>query len=88
VCAPKFVDTATEVESQALVRGLQDGHFYWAPPASEVIKEKMPAYRKRVIELARNDPKLGKTARDYLAQTKHYEAVRKQKFKGKWLVWD
>jgi hypothetical protein len=82
VCTPKFVDTAFEVEAQAFTRN------YYAPPANDVILEKMPSYRKKVLELTQKDAKLGKTARDYLALTKHYEAVRKQKFKGKWFVWD
>jgi hypothetical protein len=88
VCTPKFVDTAFEVEAQAFTRNYVDGHFYYAPPANEVILEKMPSYRKKVLELTQKDTKLGKTARDYLALTKHYDAVRKQKLKGKWFVWD
>jgi hypothetical protein len=88
VCTPRFVDTAFEVEAQAFVRNYRDGEFYYAPSANGVIMDKMASYRKKVLELAQKDPQLGKTARDYLALTKHYEAVRKQKFKGKWFVWD
>jgi len=82
VCTPKFVDTAVEAEAQALIRN------YYAPTADGVILEKMPFYRKKVLELTQKDPALGKVARDYLALTKHYESVRKAKLKGKWFVWD
>jgi hypothetical protein len=88
VCTPKFVDTAVEAEAEVFTRNYQDGKFYYAPPADGVILEKMPSYRKKVLELTHKDPALGKVARDYLALTKHYESVRKAKLKGKWFVWD
>jgi hypothetical protein len=88
VCTPKFVDTAVEAEAEAFTRNYLDGHFHYAPPADGVILEKMPSYRKKVLELTQKDPALGKVARDYLSLTKHYESVRKEKLKGKWFVWD
>jgi hypothetical protein len=82
VCKPQFVDTATADEAQGFLYG------YAAMPAWMVIASRMPAYEKHMREVVEKDPKLIAAVRDYYLLTKHYEAVRKEKFKGKWLVWD
>jgi len=82
VCNPEFVHTATRDEAMMYL-GL-----YLARPASMVISGKMPAYHKYVHDLVHQNSKLRKTLGLYYALTQHYEAVRKEKFKGKWIVWD
>ena len=82
LCKPHFADTANEAEAQAFFEGQA------AIPAWAVIAARMPAYRKHLRDLVQKDPKLIAAARRYYELTKHYEAVRKEKFKGRWLVWD
>lgn len=81
-CKPVFVDRAFEDETDAFL----GGHAAAAPRA--VIAEEMPAYVKHLREVVAKDPKLIGALRDYDALAKHYEAVRKAKFKGRWIVWD
>ena len=82
VCKPQFIDTANEDETQGFFLG------YAAIPAAMVIAAKMPAYRKHLREVVEKNPKLIAVLRDYYLLNRHYEAVRKEKFKGRWIVWD
>ena len=56
---------------------------YLARPARMVISGKMPAYP----QVERN-PDLRKALGSYYVLAQHYEAIRKEKSKGKWFVWD
>jgi hypothetical protein len=82
VCRPVFVDRANEDETAAFFGG------YAAAPAWTVVAINMPGYRKHLRDVVEKDPKLIAALRDYDALTKHYEAVRREKFKGTWLVWN
>lgn len=82
VCNPEFVHAATSDEAMSVLEG------YPGRPASMVISAKMPAYHQYVHDLVHQSPKLRKVLGRYYALSKHYEAVRKEKFKGKWFVWD
>ena len=89
VCNPEFVHTATSDEARRVMNqypGRPSGDP--GPTASMVISGKMPAYHKYVHDLVRQNPNLRKTLGVYYALTQHYLAVRKEKFKGKWFVWD
>jgi hypothetical protein len=83
VCTPAFVDRAYEDEAGAFLGG-----YAPPPPPMALIAEKIPAYEKHVREVIAKNPKLIAALRDYDALNKHYEAVRKAKFKGRWIVWD
>ena len=82
VCNPEFVHRATQDEAMAAL-GLGV-----ARPGSMVIIGKMPAYHKYVRDLVHQNPKLRKALGLYYSLSQHYEAVRKERFKGKWFVWD
>lgn len=91
VCNPQFVHSATQDESMALLgAGLTPGGGGPSPttPASIIISRKMSAYHKYVRDLVHRDPQLRKALGLYYSLSQHYEAVRKEKFKGKWIVWD
>jgi hypothetical protein len=91
VCNPEFVHTATQDEAMAFLgTGLTPGGGgpRPTPAASIVISGKMPAYHKYVHDLVHQNPKLRNALGVYYALSQHYEAVRKEKFKGKWIVWD
>ena len=80
VCTPMFVDTASEAEAEAILEGRP------VIPARESIMDKWPDYKKKLLTLTQSDPQLRKIAHDYAVLSGHYEAVRKEKHKGKWFV--
>jgi hypothetical protein len=82
VCRPVFVSRATEEEAQALLRGDS------APPANLTILAKEPDYEKNVLAVINKNPQLRKLVREREALEKRYDAVRKQKLKGKIFVFD
>lgn len=82
ICKPRLVNDATETEVSAILRGEP------FRPSVSVINEKMPDFEKHLRDLAHKNPKLRKAVLDYGALVKHYEVVRKEKFKGKWIIWD
>jgi hypothetical protein len=82
VCNPRFVDKANEDETQGFFYG------YAAIPAGLVVAARRPAYQKHMREVIQKNPELIAAAGKYYELSKHYDAVRKEKFKGHWLVWD
>lgn len=83
VCKPQFVEDAYD---EALMTGGDLGSDLAF--ASFRIESRMPMYKAHMRELAHKDPNLRKALGRYYALTQQYGAVRKEKFKGKWLVWD
>jgi hypothetical protein len=81
-CNPRFVDKANEAETQGFFYG------YAAIPAGLVIVSRLPAYQKHMLDVVQKNPDLIAAARKYYEIAKHYDAVRKEKFKDHWLVWD
>jgi len=84
-----FVHTATRDEARRVLDqypGRPGGDP--GPPASMVVSGKMRAYHKYVHDLVHQNPQLRETLGRYYALTQHYLAVRKEKFRGKWFVWD
>lgn len=82
MCKPRLVNDATEAEATAFLTGEP------FRPSDSVINEKMPAFEKHLRDVVRKNSKLQKAVLDYGALVKHYEVVRKEKFKGKWILWD
>jgi hypothetical protein len=90
VCKPQFVHDAGEAEVQAFIGEKTVGAFggiegYRARPATMVINEKMPGYRKHMRELVERDTNLRKALGHYYSLTQQYDAIRK---KRKWFSWD
>jgi hypothetical protein len=83
VCKPEFVSDAYQG-----AMGLMGGDPGALAVAQHIIETRMPLYKAHLHELAHQNPALGKALGRYFALTQHYEAVRKEKFKGKWIVWD
>jgi hypothetical protein len=87
VCNPQFVHSAGQDEAMALLgAGLTPpggGPTSSTSPPSMVISGKMPAYHKYVRDLVHQNPKLRRALGLYYLLSQHYEAVRKEKFKGK-----
>jgi hypothetical protein len=82
VCRAVFVDKATEAEAQALLRGET------VTPASQIALMKETDYEKNVLAVINKHPELRKLIRERETLGKRYEAVRKQKFKGKLIVFE
>lgn len=81
-CKPRLVNDATEAEATAFLHGEP------FRPSGSVINEKMPDFEKHLRDVIRRNPKLHQAVLDYGALVKHYEVVRREKFKGKWIIWD
>ena len=82
VCTPVFVDNATEDEARAFLEGRT------ITPASMVILEKTPAYKKNLLDVSKANPELRKVLMEIDTLQKRYEVVRKKKFKGKVIVFE
>lgn len=87
VCKPEFVSDAYDEAMTEVVMGGGDLGSALARAAS-TINTRMPLYKAHLHELVHKNPKVGKALGRYYALTQHYAAVRKEKFKGKWIVWD
>lgn len=76
VCKPDFVSAAFQDAKRLGELDL----------ATSLIDSRMPLYKARVHELTHKNPKLAKALGRYYALTQHYQAVRKERFKGRWIV--
>jgi hypothetical protein len=81
-CTPVFVNRATEAEAQAFLGG------YPVVPASSKIVRLWPDFEKTLVKAIQTHPELQQLARAHAEAQKHYEVVRKLKFKGKIFVLD
>jgi hypothetical protein len=100
MCKPEFVHAAGEAEAQALIGEKTVGNIgkggyifggvegYRGRPATMVINEKMPAYKRHMRDLVEKDPNLRQALGHYYSLTQQYDAIRKDKRKGKWFSWD
>jgi hypothetical protein len=100
MCKPQFVHAAGEAEAQAFIGEKTVGNVekggrtfggiegYRARPATMVINEKMPGYKRHMRDLVEKDPNLRKALAHYYSLTERYDAIRKDKRKGKWFSWD
>jgi translation initiation factor 2 beta subunit (eIF-2beta)/eIF-5 len=82
VCRPEFVTDATSDEARSFLDGTS------APPADMVINSKLDDYKKNVLKVINSNPKLLKLVREREAIEKRYQAARKKKFKGKWIIFE
>jgi hypothetical protein len=83
VCRPEFVDEAIRDEAEDYMAGRDIGEH-----ASNVIANRMPDFWKHMLAVVNKDPKLVDMALEINALQKHYQEVRKQKFKGHFFVRD
>jgi hypothetical protein len=87
VCKPEFVsDAYGEAMAEVMMGGGDLGSAL--ARAASLINTRMPLYKAHLHELVQKNPKVGEALGRYYALTQHYAAVRKEKFKGKWIVWD
>jgi hypothetical protein len=87
-CKPQFIDTATAQEAREYLDTLSIPGASMGTPAAITIAARMPDFQKHVQALVDKNPQLRKMVIEYNAQIKHYQDVRKLKFKGHWFVWD
>ena len=81
-CKPEFVSDAYDdalIMAGDQVRNLEFAAF--------LINSRMPLYKAHMRELTQKNLKLRRALGRYYALTQHYEAIRKEKFKGKWFTW-
>jgi len=76
VCKPQFVTDAFQV---GMITGELD-------VAASIMDSRMPLYKAHVHKLVHENPQLAKALGRYYALKQHYDAVHKERFKGKWFA--
>lgn len=82
VCRPVFVNDATEEEAKAFLAG------YFVPPAQMVIADKYPQFEKHMLAVINKQPELRKLIREHEKLQQRYEKERKERFKGRKILFE
>jgi hypothetical protein len=82
ICRPAFQERAEE----QWARGLLEGFSAIPPELIWLVRE--DEYRKNLLDVARGDPLLMKMLRERDALAKRYEAERKRRMKGRWIIFE
>jgi hypothetical protein len=82
VCRLQFYEKAQAEEAQALLRG------EFAPPADLVAVERGAEYEKKALAVINAHPELRRLVREREALDKKYKATRKERFKGRWILFE
>jgi hypothetical protein len=84
-CTPQFVNTAREDGSMNIIASLAEDVPTPAhgQTSNQVINDKTADYKKHLVAVVSQDPKLLKMLHDYDALKKQYETLRHEKIKGK-----
>ena len=81
-CKPVFIADAQAAEARSLLTG------EYAPPAQLIALEREDDYRKKVLEVINKNPKLRKMVREHDALEQGYIKARKERFKGRWILFE
>jgi hypothetical protein len=89
-CKPKFVDSATEDEAREYQTAIvmPGAAMPVAGQAELIIAGMVPAYQKHLLEVINKNANLRGLIHEQIALEKHYQEVRRMKFKGHWVVRD
>lgn len=82
VCRVQFYEKAQAEEAQAILRG------EYAPPADLVAVERGAEYERKALAVINAHPELLKLVREREALEKKYNAARKERFKGRWILFE
>jgi hypothetical protein len=86
VCEPRGLERWTSAEAQSILFSTEGTV---TPNASASMKPVFVAEsKKRMLDLIRKDPQLLRALLERARLEKHYEEIRKEKFKEHWIVWD
>jgi hypothetical protein len=82
VCRVQFYEKAQAEEAQALLRG------EFAPPADLVAVERSAEYERKALAVINANPELRKLVKEREELEKKYNATRKERFKGRWILFE
>jgi hypothetical protein len=82
VCKLQFYENAQAEEAQAMLRG------DYAPPADLVALERSDEYKQKALAVINANPELRRLIREREALEKKYAATRKERFKGRWILFE
>jgi len=82
VCRVHYYEKAQADEARAFLTG------DYAPPADMIALERGPEYEKKALAVINAHPELRKLIRERDALEKKYNATRKERFKGRWILFE
>lgn len=82
ICRVKYYEKAQAEEAQAMLHG------EYAPPADMIALERGPEYEKKALAVINAHPELRRLIRERDALEKKYNATRKERFKGRWILFE
>jgi len=82
VCRVHYYEKAQADEARAMLTG------DYAPPADMIALERGAEYEKKALAVINAHPELRKLIRERDALEKKYAATRKQRFKGRWILFE
>ncbi|MEY2854153.1 MAG: hypothetical protein RL030_1285 [Pseudomonadota bacterium] len=94
VCVPLFVMNIQAAAAQQTLMAMQGGmsadggNNVVVTDGTPLIMLQREALRKRMLELANSDPELKRALLERARLDQYYQALRKEKFKGRLIVWD
>lgn len=93
VCVPVFVADIQTAAAQATLMGMQggmaaEGGFVALSDGTPRMMLQRQALRKRMLEMANSDPELKRALLERARLDQYYQELRKEKFKGRLVVWD
>jgi hypothetical protein len=81
-CKVAYVEEAEAEEGQAFVRG------EFAPDSKLVALERQAEYRAAAVKVINSDKRLRRLLEERIKLEESYEAERKRRFKGRWILFD
>ena len=87
VCEPRYISDGTNAEGVKLQSIPTEGNIRLASTES-IRMAGMGEMRKRTLELIRKDPELLRALLERARLQEHFDELRKEKFKDRWISWD
>jgi len=85
VCTPRFVEEGRQAEAVRLMSSGGGSVGAGFDPSSPAL---MGQLKKRTLDMVRKDPELMRALLERARLEAHYAELRREKFKGRWIVWD
>lgn len=89
ICEPRFVEESTVAETQRLLDVANRGAGTFQSGVVEpLIMLRMAELKKRTVAMVEKDPELKRALLERARLAEHFEALRQEKFRHRWIVWD
>lgn len=93
VCQPMFIERIAQDAAQRTMAAMQgsmgsQGGVVNVGVSEAEAMQLQRELRQRTLEALRKDPALQRALVEHARLAQHYEELRKEKFKDRWIVWD